>query len=119
MVRSRILRDFMNLATRYWPEKCSVSIEWSVKSNTNADIFMPTSVPLEGEQVVPKVTPEGTPVPPEPERPTVLALSVVRPTTTFVDNPIIDHLGNNFKHAPLDQGHPRHICTESAAIRHL
>jgi hypothetical protein len=42
----------------YWPEKCSVSIEQSVKFNTKADIFMLTSAPLEGEQVVPKVMPE-------------------------------------------------------------
>jgi hypothetical protein len=103
----------------YWPEKHSVSIERSVKFNANADIFMPTIAPLEGEQVVPKVMPEGTPVPPEPKQPTVLALSIVQPTTTFVDNPIIDHLGNNFEHVPLDQGRPRHIRTELAAIRHL
>ena len=44
---------------------------------------------------------------------------VDRPTTSFVDNPVIDHLGDNFEHAPLDQGRPRHIHTESVAIRCL
>jgi len=69
--------------------------------------------------VVPKVTSKETPVPPEPEQPTVSAPSVVWPTPTFVDNPVIDHLGKNFEHVPLDQGRPRRICTELAAIRCL
>ena len=72
----------------YWPKKHSVSIEQSVKFNTNADIFMLTSVLLEGEQVVPKVMPKGTPVPPEPEQPTVSAPPVIWPTT-FIDNPVL------------------------------
>ena len=105
----------------YWPKKCSVSIEQSVKFDTNADIFMPTSVPLEGEQV--KVVPKQVPKPqapksPEPNQPTDLAPPVIW-LTTFIDNPVIDHLGNNFEQVPLDQGCPRHICTESAAIRCL
>jgi len=83
---------------------------------------MPTSVPLEGEQV--KVAPKQALAPkpalksPEPEQPTDSAPPVIRPTT-FIDNPVIDHLGDNFEHVPLDQGRPRCIRTESAAIRHL
>jgi hypothetical protein len=77
---------------------------------------MPTSVLLEGEQVIPKVTLEGMP---KPEQPTDLVPPVDRPTTSFVDNPVIDHLGDNFEHAPLDQGRPSHIHTESVAIRCL
>jgi len=77
---------------------------------------MPTSVPLEGEHEVSKVMPQGTA---QPEQPTVLAPSIIRPTTTFNDNPVIDHLGDNFEHPPLDQGRPRRIRTESAAIRRL
>ena len=85
----------------YWPEKHSVSIERSVKFDSDADIFMPTSVLLKGEQVVLKVTPEGMG---KPEQPTVLFPPVDRLTTSFVDNPVIDHLGDNFKHTTLDQG---------------
>ena len=85
----------------YWSEKRSVSIERSVKFDSDADIFMQTSVPLEGEQVVPKATPDGRC---KPEQPTDLVPPVDRPTTSFVDNPVIDHLGDNFEHAPLDQG---------------
>ena len=82
---------------------------------------MLTSALLEGEQV--KVAPKQVPksqVPkfPEPKQPTVSAPPVIQPTT-FIDNPIIDHLGDNFKHVPLDQGCPRHIHTELAAIRCL
>ena len=82
---------------------------------------MLTSVPLEGEQV--KVAPKQVPKPqvpksPEPEQPTDSAPPVIQPTT-FIDNPIIDHLGDNFEQVPLDQGCPRHIHTESAAIRRL
>ena len=77
---------------------------------------MPTSAPLEGEQVMPKVTAE---VIPQFEQPTVLAPTLTCPITTFDDNPIVDHLGDNFEHPPPDQGRPRHICTESVAIRRL
>ena len=58
-------------------------------------------MPLEGEQVIPKVTPEGMR---KPEQPTNLVLPVDRLTTSFVDNLVIDHLGNNFEHTHLDQG---------------
>ena len=91
-------------------------IEQSVKFDSDADIFMPTSVLLEGEQVVPKVIPERMH---KPEQPTDLVPPIDWPTTSFVDNPVIDHLGGNFEHAPLAQGRPRRICTESAAIRRL
>jgi hypothetical protein len=37
----------------------------------------------------------------------------------FEDNPVVDHLGDNFEHPPPDQGRPRRIRTESAAIRRL
>ena len=82
---------------------------------------MPTSVLLKGEQV--KGAPKQAPKPqvtksPEPKQSTDSAPPVIWPTT-FIDNPIIDHLGNNFEHVPLDQGHPRCIRTELAAIRCL
>jgi hypothetical protein len=38
---------------------------------------------------------------------------------TFGDNPVIDHLGENFEQPPLDQGCPKHIPTEPAAIKCL
>ena len=47
----------------YWPGKCSVLIEWSVKFDTDADVFLLNSTLLEGEKV-PKVTTN-------PEQPTV------------------------------------------------
>ena len=77
---------------------------------------MLTSVPLKGEQV--KVAPKQAPKSPEPEQPTVLGPPIIW-LTTFIDNLVIVHLGDNFEHIPLDQGCPRHICTESAAIRCL
>ena len=78
---------------------------------------MPTSVPIKGEQVVPKAKPERMR---KPKQLTVFVPPVVQlTTTTVVNNPVIDHLGDNFEHTPLDQDWPRHICTESAAIRCL
>jgi hypothetical protein len=101
----------------YRPGKRSVSIEWSVKFNMDADIFLPNSVPLEGEQVpkVPKVTinPEQPTVHttiPKSAQPTTIPSSTVTP---------IDHLGDNFEHLPEDQGRPKRICTELVAIRRL
>jgi hypothetical protein len=101
----------------YWPGKRSVSIERSVKFDTDADIFSPNSVPLEGEQVpkVPKVTinPEQPTVCttiPESAQPTTIPSSTVAP---------VDHLGDNFEHLPEDQGRPKRIRTELAAIRRL
>jgi hypothetical protein len=101
----------------YWPGKCSVSIEWSVKFDTDADIFLPNSVPLEGEQVpkVPKViiNPEQPTVRttiPESAQPTTIPSSTITP---------IDHLGDNFEHLPEDQGCLKRIHTELAAIRCL
>lgn len=102
----------------YWPGKHSVSIERSVKFDTEADIFLPNSVPLEGEQVpkVPKVTIN-------PEQPTVHTIisESAQPTTTIPSSTVtpVNHLGDNFEHLPKDQGRPKRIRTESAAIRRL
>src|SRR5882762_2706322 len=70
---------------------------------------MPNSVLLEGEYVTP-LTPLMPKATTSSEQPTV---------PPFEDNPVIDHLGDNFEHPPLDQGRPRRIRTESAAIRRL
>jgi hypothetical protein len=95
----------------YWPGKHLVSIEQSVKSDTDADIFLPNIVPLK-EQVpkLPKVTNH-------PEQPTVqttipeLAQPIPIPSTTIPT----DHLGEDFEHLPEDQGRPKRIRTELAA----
>jgi hypothetical protein len=94
----------------YWPGKRTISIERSVKFDTDTEIFMPNGVSLEGEYVTP-LTPLMPKATTSSEQPTV--------QTPFEDNPVIDHLGDNFEHPPLDQGRPRRIRTESAAIRRL
>jgi len=73
----------------------------------DADVFVSNSVPLEGENVTP-LMPKATT---NSEQPTIPA--------PFEDNPVVDHLGDNFKHPPPDQGHPKCIRTELAAIRCL
>jgi len=91
----------------YWPGKHSISVERSVKFDMDADVLMSNSVPLVGENVTP-LMPKATT---NSEQPTIPA--------PFEDNPVVDHLGDNFEHPPPDQGHPKHIRTELAAIRHL
>jgi hypothetical protein len=95
----------------------SVWIERSVKFDTDADIFLPNSVPLNGEQVpkVPKVTTN-------PEQPTVrTSIPKSAQPTTIPSSTItpVDHLGENFKHLPEDQGRPKCIHTKLVAIRCL
>jgi hypothetical protein len=55
------------------------------------------------------------------QQPVVPALGSAVPVSapSFQDNPIVDHLGKQFEHPPPDQGHPKRIRTESAAIQRL
>src|ERR1700685_2320386 len=82
----------------------------------DANVFMPNTVPLEGEEL--------TLLTSNFKQPTVLALFFDNPThqgpltTTFDDNPVADHLGEHFEH-PVDQGRPKHIHSKLVAIRHL
>jgi hypothetical protein len=77
----------------YWPGKCSVSIEQSVKFNTDADVFLPYSVPLKGE----KLTMPRASI--NPEQPTVPSLHpmTLTPLPPLTTTSTIDHLGDNFE----------------------
>jgi hypothetical protein len=89
----------------YWPSKRSVSVERSVKfNNTDTDVYLPNSVPLGGERVTVSL-PKDTEKPAE------------QPTSSAP--PVTDHLGQNFEHPAPNEGRPRRIRTESAAIRRL
>jgi len=101
----------------YWPGKRSVSVERSVKFDNDADILVPNSVPLKGE--------DFTPLLKQSEQPTVQNLPphvtpITPPTTpatvTFNDNPTVDHLGKDFEHLPADQPRPKRVRQESAAL---
>src|SRR5882762_222356 len=97
----------------YWPGKRSVSVERSVKFDPDADVFLPNSALLGGGGQMPKVTSSPT----QPAIPVIPAPQPILPpaqAVPFDDNPVVDPLGENFEHPPPDQGHPRHIQTESA-----
>ena len=97
----------------------SVSIERSVKFDNEAEILLPNSAPLEGEDFSPLLkNPSQFEQPTVPNPPCAPIISE-NPATTFTNNPTVDHLGHDFK-PPLDnQGRPKQICQESATIRCL
>jgi len=94
----------------YWPEKRSVSVERSVNFDNDTEILVPNSVPLEGSVVTPLSQP-SSPL----EQPTVAPIT----PAIFSDNPTVDHLGKDFEHPASDQGRPKRVRQESAAVRRL
>jgi hypothetical protein len=94
----------------YWPDKRSVSVERSVKFDNYAEILVPNSVPLEGSVVTPLSQVSSL-----LEQPTAAPIT----PATFSDNPTVDHLGKDFEHPPSDQGRPKRVRQESAAVRRL
>jgi transposase InsO family protein len=104
----------------YWPERRSVSIERSVKFENEAEILLPNSAPLEGENSTAPL-PKNSSKFEQPTVPNLPRAPIIpeNPATTFMDNPTVDHLGRDFEQPPDNQGHPKQIRQESAALRRL
>ena len=93
----------------YWPERRSVSIERSVKFDDEAEILLPNSALLEGENSTPLLKNPSQfeqPTVPNPPRAPIIPEN---PATTFADNPTVDHLGHDFEQPSDNQGRPKWI----------